>query len=164
MTSIKKQGFTLIELLIVIAILGILAAIVMIAIDPTEKMRQARDAGRKYAIAQIVSGLQSYFVAHGSYPLENVCDSSKGMKIVQPNCKYNSESTSDDPPNGSDWEKADSSSKIYKLVTEGHLKILPTDPINNDDYFYRYEPNWTSPFGDAPSWCSSYGTYGGNSL
>jgi len=42
----KRQGFTLIELLIVIAIVGILAAAVLVAVDPVKRIQDARDAHR----------------------------------------------------------------------------------------------------------------------
>lgn len=40
----KAQGFTLIELLVVIAILGVLVVGLIIAIDPTDKVKAASDA------------------------------------------------------------------------------------------------------------------------
>ena len=40
------KGFTLIELLVVIAILGILATLVVLAINPAEAQRKSRDATR----------------------------------------------------------------------------------------------------------------------
>ena len=45
-SAVKKyfKGFTLIELPIVIAILGILAAAVLVAIDPGKRTRQAQEA------------------------------------------------------------------------------------------------------------------------
>jgi len=63
-----KAGFTLIELLIVIAILGILAAAVMIAINPNKRMQEARDATRLADNSQLSSSISEYFVIHGAYP------------------------------------------------------------------------------------------------
>ncbi len=42
----RKKGFTLIELLIVIGIIGILAAAVIVVLNPAELLAQARDGTR----------------------------------------------------------------------------------------------------------------------
>jgi prepilin-type N-terminal cleavage/methylation domain-containing protein len=55
-----KQGFTLIELLIVIAILGLLAVIVLIAINPAQQLARTRDAGRKSAVSQMGHAMEAY--------------------------------------------------------------------------------------------------------
>ena len=64
-------GFTLIELLIVIAILGILAAAVLVAVNPAKRQRQARDSARKSDVGQIATALQAYFTTPGQglYPV-----------------------------------------------------------------------------------------------
>ena len=49
-TSLHSRGFTLIELLIVIAVLGVLAAVVLVAIDPGQQLARGRDSGRKPSI------------------------------------------------------------------------------------------------------------------
>lgn len=71
-TAQKKlfRGFTLIELLIVIAILGILAAAVLVAINPGKRTRQAQDAKRKNDIGTLATELQGYYTSPGSgyYP------------------------------------------------------------------------------------------------
>lgn len=64
------KGFTLIELLIVIAILGILAAAVLVAINPTKRQNQAKDSNTQSDIASLATALQAYYTAPGtgSYP------------------------------------------------------------------------------------------------
>lgn len=63
-----SKGFTLIELLIVIAVLGVLAAVILIAIDPLEQIARGRDAGRKSSVGQLGRALQAYFTSKGVYP------------------------------------------------------------------------------------------------
>lgn len=66
----KFKGFTLIELLIVIAILGILAAAVLVAINPGKRTRQAQDAKRKNDIGALATEVQGYYTTPGQgfYP------------------------------------------------------------------------------------------------
>ena len=56
----RKKGFTLIELLIVIGILGILAAIVLVAVDPAKRLRQSRDARRAAEVNSILNAILNY--------------------------------------------------------------------------------------------------------
>ncbi|MEK7525153.1 MAG: type II secretion system protein [Patescibacteria group bacterium] len=49
----QNKGFTLIELLVVIAILGILATMVVLAINPAETQRRGRDASRLSDMATV---------------------------------------------------------------------------------------------------------------
>lgn len=70
MTAIKK-GFTLIELLIVIAILGVLAVVVLVAINPIEQLAKTRDAGRISTITQLGHSIQAYYTTqNATYPTE----------------------------------------------------------------------------------------------
>ena len=61
-------GFTLIELLIVIAILGILAVVVLVIMNPGEKQAQARDTGRISSVTQIGKSIQAYYTTKTSVP------------------------------------------------------------------------------------------------
>lgn len=66
-----SRGFTLIELLIVIAVLGILAAVVLIAINPIEQLARGRDAGRKTTLGQLKNGVLAYYTSRqGVFPPE----------------------------------------------------------------------------------------------
>jgi prepilin-type N-terminal cleavage/methylation domain-containing protein len=73
MTAFKK-GFTLIELLIVIAVLGVLAVVVLVAINPVQQLAKGRDTGRKSTVKQIGNALQAYYTRSGSYLTSSNCD------------------------------------------------------------------------------------------
>ena len=68
----RSLGFTLIELLIVIAILGVLAAGVLAAIDPVEQLARGRDSGRKSAVTQLGRAIQAYYTNNSAYPILSV--------------------------------------------------------------------------------------------
>lgn len=66
------SGFTLIELLIVIAILGVLAVVLLVAINPVQQLARARDTGRKSAVAQLGKAVEGYAIYHkGKYPTQS---------------------------------------------------------------------------------------------
>lgn len=58
----------MVELLIVIALLGVIATIVIAAINPIEQANRAADAGMKADASQIVSAIQRYYTAHNEFP------------------------------------------------------------------------------------------------
>lgn len=127
MSTSSLKGFTLVELLITVGIVGVLAAVLLIAIDPASKIAKARDAKRKQDINQIANALISYQHQFGYFPAETDCDSSIGSASSCP--VY--------PPE-SGWSQ---SSGIYTaIVGQQFLTLLPTDPVNNSNYHYRYEP------------------------
>lgn len=129
----KIKGFTLIELLIVIAILGILAAAVLVATNPGKRMAQGRDTQRKNELAQIANALITYAIIAGRYPAESNCDTSRGTVASPGAC---------DEATGTNWNTGNTNYIYYQLVySQGTLKRLPTDPTNNSTYYYRYEPS-----------------------
>lgn len=69
----KKRGFTLIEILVVIGIIAVLAAVVLIAINPARQFKLARDSQRLSnitailnAIGQIMAENKGKFVCSGT--------------------------------------------------------------------------------------------------
>ena len=64
MNEKDKRGFTLIELLIVIGIIAILAAAVIVAINPGQQFAAARDATRESHLSTLYNSLISYQVAN----------------------------------------------------------------------------------------------------
>lgn len=61
-----QKGFTLIELLVVIAIIGLLASVVLLALNSARQ--KSRDAKRLADVRQIASALELYFNDNSRYP------------------------------------------------------------------------------------------------
>jgi prepilin-type N-terminal cleavage/methylation domain-containing protein len=65
----NSRGFTLIELLIVIGIITVLAAVVIVSLNPGQRFKDARDARRTTDVQTIISAIHLYLVDNkGSYP------------------------------------------------------------------------------------------------
>jgi prepilin-type N-terminal cleavage/methylation domain-containing protein len=64
MLNIMKRGFTLIELLVVIGIIGILAAVVLVAVNPARQFQNARDTQRRADLYGLTNALYQYAIEH----------------------------------------------------------------------------------------------------
>lgn len=62
----KQPGFTIVELLIVIVVIGILAAITIVAYSGIQT--RARDSFRSNDMGQIKKAIELYYVDNGFYP------------------------------------------------------------------------------------------------
>lgn len=76
----KKKGFTLLEILLVIALIGILVTIIIVASNPIARLASARNDIRKSDIRKIEGALIQYRLQEGAYPaglsstLKEICD------------------------------------------------------------------------------------------
>lgn len=65
----KPSGFTLVELIVTIGLIGILFAVVLIAIDPAQRFAEARNATRHADVTSILSAVIQYQHANrGNWP------------------------------------------------------------------------------------------------
>jgi prepilin-type N-terminal cleavage/methylation domain-containing protein len=76
----NRKGFTLIELLIVIAIIGILAALIIVSL--TGARGKAQDTQRKNNARNLDTALEQYYVdKNGKYPGDTVATASTGQSV-----------------------------------------------------------------------------------
>ncbi len=82
-----QRGFSIVEVLVVIAVIGILAGIVLVALNTTRT--RARDAIRKQDVRSIMTLLEAYRVTHGRYPISRDCQlGAAGPNLPSPNTQW----------------------------------------------------------------------------
>ena len=124
-----QKGFTLIEILVVIGIIGILATVVLIAVNPSRQFKQARDSQRVANVNTILNALGQNIADHQG---NLFCDGS--IRVLPKESYYGiASSISIDGTNLAD------------CITPDYLPKLPFDPGNSsayynneDDYFTGY--------------------------
>ena len=123
----KQKGFTLIELLVVIAIIGLLASVVLVALNGARQ--KARVAKRVTTLAQLQKAIELYYNDNNSYP------DSHGAWFSQCNMGgfYSSDHIVWDPV-------------LLKGIVPTYISSFPSDPsmdIYNDKNCLLYISNGT---------------------
>jgi type IV pilus assembly protein PilA len=110
----SNRGFTLIEILLVIGLIAILAAIVIIAINPARQFAQARDTQRFSDVNAILNAVH-----------QNMIDN-KGTWTCDVDGDTNNDPVPSSPTNigsgGADYDLCDCVEPLY-------LPTLPYDPV-----------------------------------
>jgi type IV pilus assembly protein PilA len=89
--SKKIKGFTLLEILLVIAAIGILAAIVLVAINPNRQIAQARNAQRRSDVNTLYKALEQYLIDNQSYAVGGTGITNTPKEV----CKTGNKTTAD---------------------------------------------------------------------
>lgn len=127
--SNSSKGFTLIEVLIVVAIIGIIASVVLVAVN--QARANGRDAKRVQDLKQLTLALDLYYQDHGTYP---PCES--GGDPYCGSCN----------PNG----YTEFANALQPLVDEGYLLSIPKDPLNKANcQTYEYTTQSDDVWGGA---------------
>jgi len=129
-----KRGFTLIELVIVIAILAILAAVVVLTLNPAQLMAQARDSQRISDLGSVKSAIALYLAtatspAVGAGPNAMASTTCEGFSAGTCTLVTSTAVTV------SGWVPI-----AFSDTTGGSpLSALPVDPTNSATYQYAYK-------------------------
>ncbi|MFH1444093.1 MAG: type II secretion system protein [Candidatus Peregrinibacteria bacterium] len=124
-----RPAFTLIELLLVIGIIAILASIVIVAINPTKQMGDARNAQRRSDVNTILNAVYQYAIDQNG---------------TMPGC------LGEDPPTGgSICLKGSNCTDVadgcnLDALTTSYIVDLPTDPLGATGNDTNYDVSITS--------------------
>jgi type IV pilus assembly protein PilA len=112
----KKRGFTLIEILVVIGIIAVLAAVVLIAINPARQFKLARDSQRLSNITAILNAIGQIMAENkGRFMCSNT-------EIVIPTSPTVISSNTNDI-------------NIGGCIVPDYISSLPFDPNKTDAHF-----------------------------
>jgi uncharacterized delta-60 repeat protein/prepilin-type N-terminal cleavage/methylation domain-containing protein len=118
--KVTRKGFTLLEILLVIAAIGILAAIVLVAINPNRQIAQARNAERRADINTIYKALEQYLIDNQSYTVGGTGINTDVKNV----CKTGTEQVGGTT---SCTGKVD-----LRVLVPNYIAAIPTDPAGGE--------------------------------
>jgi prepilin-type N-terminal cleavage/methylation domain-containing protein len=83
MTKSNNKGFTLLEILLVVGAIGILAGIVILAINPGKQLGDTRNAQRKADVSTLSNAVYQYAIDNnGNFPASNLITASTTAQVI----------------------------------------------------------------------------------
>lgn len=122
-----RSGFTLIELLVVIGIIGILAAVVLVAVNPGRQFAQTRDTQRQSDLLQITNAIYQFAAEHdGNLPDTDNDDTTSNFPTVS-TCIGTGGGCFDLSTAGSE-DGADAGTDPDDPIVPTYIAAIPEDP------------------------------------
>ncbi len=139
----KKQedGFTLVELLVVIGIIVVLFSVILVAIDPARRLKQARDAVRRQDVRDLLESVQEYIVDNdGTVPaaIDSVTSTYQVIGTDTSGCSTTCGLSGTETASCADLDTELVSSTI------SYLSAMPADPSTGDAANTDYAINQTA--------------------
>ena len=140
------KGFTLLEMLVVIGVIAILTAIVIVALNPVEQFRQARDVTRLSDMRSLKSAVIFYLTDTGATGLGSYMCYSSSPDVSGAGCngRMNAPGIVTTPlidaqkTDGSNWTKVN-----FDLISlDPPFTEVPIDPVNDNEFFYSFAPQF----------------------
>jgi prepilin-type N-terminal cleavage/methylation domain-containing protein len=135
--SRNNYGFTLIELLIIIGIIAILAAIVLVSLNPLAKYQDARNARRWSDVTAILNAIKLYQVDNKGALLPDIDALSLDLAYQIGNAESDCDVECSNPTG----DIEETCVNIGELADNGYLPSIPYDqnaPSASIDYSYYY--------------------------
>lgn len=122
---LKQKGFTLVEIVIVIAIIGILAAVTVVALKPQEIFANGRNSRRTNDIAALNSAIGQWLAREGLNELDpyTAIGLTPATDVIVPS----------DGVGAAEGAPASNLSATLE-VAAGYVQAIPTDPDGTTQY------------------------------
>lgn len=133
MKKSASEAFTLVELLIVIAIISILAAVIMLVIDPIEILNRARDANRLSDFNSLQKAIDASLRESTPGGVNTACGVDADPFVMCTGRSTDNILTVREI-HGDGWVKANVGNQENNIT----MPVLPVDPVNTLNIHYTY--------------------------